>query len=140
MKVQFFIQQLKKTIYTWVCKYQIVLSLHNTFSLGVTVPLYSGAQETDFDQFTDRRSLMNEVLRQVFSCAAIGINLLESETNLDHLTGKQHSAQVHSTPHRYTAHLTGTQHTSQVHSTPHRYTAHLTGKQHTSQVHNIPHR
>nr|XP_022301758.1 uncharacterized protein LOC111109811 [Crassostrea virginica] len=47
------------------------------------------AQETDFDQFPDKRSLMNEVLRQVFSCAAIGINLLESETNLDHLTDEQ---------------------------------------------------
>lgn len=52
--------------------------------------LYSpGAEETDFNEFTDRRSLMNEVLRQVFTCTAIGLNLMESETYLDDLTGKQ---------------------------------------------------
>lgn len=32
---------------------------------------------------------MNEVLRQVFTCTAIGLNLMESETNLDDLTGKR---------------------------------------------------
>lgn len=52
--------------------------------------MYSqGAEETDFNEFTDRRSLMNEVLRQVFTCTAIGLNLMESETNLDDLTGKR---------------------------------------------------
>uniref|UniRef100_K1S326 Uncharacterized protein n=1 Tax=Magallana gigas TaxID=29159 RepID=K1S326_MAGGI len=47
------------------------------------------AEETDFNEFTDRRSLMNEVLRQVFTCTAIGLNLMESETYLDDLTDEE---------------------------------------------------
>ncbi|XP_062580142.1 uncharacterized protein LOC134242125 [Saccostrea cucullata] len=47
------------------------------------------AKDTDFDQFNNRRDLLNEVLRQVFDCAAIGMSLLESETNLDDLTDDQ---------------------------------------------------
>ncbi|XP_048742907.2 uncharacterized protein LOC125656339 [Ostrea edulis] len=46
-------------------------------------------KETDFDNITDKRDLLNEVLRQVFDCSAIGLSLLETETNLDGLTDEE---------------------------------------------------